>query len=417
MAKRRGTLLNPSGYTPAQVRKLHRAGFNVRGYIPGAPDAIQPRLGSYLKKQATSTINSAYAGAEQAITDRTARSQAIMDKRQRDNEAFQNWLVTQGQSLQSEAASRNAQLLATVQQHQQDTKNAMLEVTQAAQTNLAAQHVAGTLDAGGVVSGAQQATIESGAAKATALTEGTARSQNLLAANQANALAFAKAQEAKDFAKSLQDLADVADSGTKLKLQKGADMAKEMSHLLDQEISKAQQNQQLQIAGQKLGVQMAGIKSTAANNTRTNATARHGQQLTFQAAQNRIMQQNDSLSETQRHNRAMEKNNRDKLKQSGDTGGASKAERADRTKAIRATNRMKSYMQDSLGNGHGKNAFKGGAAGRDDFNRVVEVLRTRYPNDADLILVAYDLWRFGKLRGDSKNRWKNEYGYQLPGGW
>jgi hypothetical protein len=409
--KRKGSLLNPSGYTPGQVRQLHRQGFNVRGYIPGAPDALQPRLQSFLTKQAKRTIGTAYAGAEQELDSRTSRAKAIMAKRQRDNEAFQTWLTTQQASLRAEDNNRNAQLQATIAQHQQDTKNAMLQVQSNAATNLAAQHVAsGSVDSGGVVTGAQNAAIESGAARATALTEGQNRSSNLLAANQANAMAFAKAQESKDFARSLQELADVADEGTKLKLQKGADMAKEISHLLDQEIAKAQQNAQLQVAGQKLGVQMAGIRQRDRANQRTTGTAKRGQNLQFQLGLQKIQQDNDDLSERQRHDRAQERNARQKLAKT-DPKAASKQERSSRTAAIRATNRIKSLITAAMGPGkhpHGK---------QEDLNNVLADIRSRYPNDVDLISLAIDLWRTDHLSKNGKRRWKQEYGYTLPSGW
>ena len=410
--KRKRNILNPSGYTPAEVRKLHRQGFAVRGYIPGAPDALQPRLTSHIRKTALKTMQTAYGPAERALTGREAQAKAIMDKRSRDHQAFQQWMVTQQASLRAERDSQDAQLRATIQQHQTEAKNAMTSLTQQAQANMAAAGIQGTLDQSGTLSAAMQGDIARNAAQATATTQGMKTGSDLLAANQANSMAFAKAAEAKDFARSLQELADVAEAGTKLKLQKGADVAKEISHLLDQEIAKAQQNAQMQIAGQKLGVQMAGIRQRDAANRRTTGAAKRGQDLQFDLGLKRIAMDADKLAETQRHNRRSEKNARDKLKAT-DPKAASKQERAERTKAIRAVNRMNRYMIDQMGSY--KSAKKNKK--KEDFNEVVQTLREQYPNDADLIIVAYDLWRFNHLRGKSKQIWKGQYGYQTPAGW
>lgn len=409
MAK--ATLFNPSGYSPKQQRNLRRRGFSIRGYIPGAPDAAQPRTQKWLRSQAVKTIGLAYRPAQRAMNDRQRRVEALQAKRGRDHEAYQAWLAQQQTLLRSEADTRNAQLQAQVQQHQIETRDSMLQVTQQANTRTAAANVSGTVDAGGVVSGAQRAAIEQGAARATALTEGQGRSTDLLAATQANNLLAAKALEAKDFAKSLDELRNVADAKTSMQLQKGSDTAKAISHLLDVEVNKAQQNAQLQLAGQRLGVQMAGIRQRDRANRRQQATTRRGQNLTFQAASNRIMQQQNALAETHRHNRAQEKAARDKLKLT-DPKGASKTERAQQTQAIRSVNRMKSYMNDMLGPG------KRNADGDiEKFRKVVKELRNQYPNDIDLLLIAYDLWRFGRLRGEAKKRWKGEYGYNVPKGW
>ena len=418
MAKRKRNLLNPSGYTPAEVRKLHRQGFAVRGYIPGAPDAVQPRLASFLRKQAAKTISTAYGPVESALSDREARITAVRDKRARDHQAFQAWQAQQQAQIRSEAESRRTALMTQVQQQQQELTNDLVQITQQAQTRLGAGGVQGNLDMGGTVSGAQRAAAEKSAANVSALGQSTQISGDLLAATQANNQLAMKALEAKDFARSMEEMAALADDRTKVALQRGADHAKQLAHLFDMEVEKAQQNSQLQLAGQKLGVQMAGIRQRDKASQRTSATARRGQDLTFQAATRRSIIAAGNSAETQRHNREQERIAREKLKAT-DPGSASKQERKARRDSIRAVNRMASYMNDKLGKPQGKVGSGKTSKGKniDDFNKVVEDLRASYPKDLDLITIAYDLWRFGRLRPGARKRWRDGVGGPMPKGW
>lgn len=243
----------------AQIRHAaHKRGLSVAGYVSGQPAAMREALPSALKQQAMDTIASVYKPAEADLSARERRVKAIDEKRHNDNQSYLQWL--QGQSAKMTADAKLADQLLVDRQKgiQQQTTDAYAQLHQQAAT-AAASHQ-------GVVSDPTESTAmdftdegkraEGLIATARESTTNMIDSNAKLAATAAaNNFAHIASLEAKRASDTWGALSDVADERTKLQLQKGADAAKEVARLLDQEITKAQSNREFGAALQKLGIQ------------------------------------------------------------------------------------------------------------------------------------------------------------------
>lgn len=239
------------------IVKAHAQGLTVAGFLSDAPGALKERLPRALREQARSTIAAAYKPAETELDQKAVRIQALDDKRKNDNAHYLDWLNQQSALLKSDAQTADKRVTDAQQQIQLDTATAYH------QTHADAVATAGGQT--GVVSDPNQSkaldfTPEAKQANDRIANERQATqdqigtSERHAASLAANNFATIAASEAKRASDTWQSLADVGDEKTKLKFQKGADSAKEVARLLDEEITKAQSNREFDVAVQKLGL-------------------------------------------------------------------------------------------------------------------------------------------------------------------
>lgn len=296
--------------TPKQWRILktaaRRRGISVEDLLnTGLPQPLKQRTTSSLRRQALSTVNSAYRPAESELNRATARFRAIDEKRAADNRYYLDWLAKRQDQMNAAAQASQQQVFAAQQQRQTQLTDSM--------TNARQQLIQdGVRDPNAVSDPAQFKGFDFTPEMARDLAHVNAASMGLehavTAGTEARAVAdasnfaFMRAQEAKRQGDLWNKLADIADSKNKIKLQKAADAAKEVSRLLDQEIAKAQQNRNYDAAVSKLQIDASRAKTDAAYKAALAAIGQQNANTNQQNADTRAA----SLLETQRHNQRME---------------------------------------------------------------------------------------------------------------
>jgi len=254
--------------TPQQwrkiIRKAKRRGVTVESLLDqSVPMALKQRTRAGLQKQATSTIQAAYAPAETSISQQESRVRSVDEKRARDNQYYLDWLRSRSDQMQ--AASKQAdtvlrdthkQIVDEAGQQAQALRQDMLRGAAATTGNVSDPNQATAFDTRADAARNAGVLASSQAATNNAIGSQESRRASLDASN----FAFMAASEAKRTSDTWAKLAELGDEKQKLALSKAADSAKEVARLLDQEQVKAESNREYKAVAQKLGVDLAGIE-------------------------------------------------------------------------------------------------------------------------------------------------------------
>lgn len=240
------------------VQTARRRGVTIDSFLdPSIPNPLKARTKSSLTKQAYDTVAKSYAPAEQQLTQQEGRIKAISDKRALDNQYYLNWLTSRQATMATHAQAAESALLDAARGTAAQTPQDYAAVQQRLQQ--------GAAQTPGNVSNPAQATafdltpeakraIDRASSAVGQTADHIALAGSMRDAATANDFAFMASQEAKRTADTWAALHDVADSRTKLELQRGQDAAKEIARLLDQEISKANANRDYAAAAARLGI-------------------------------------------------------------------------------------------------------------------------------------------------------------------
>jgi hypothetical protein len=202
---------------------------------------------SAIVKQATNSINKAYAPGYANLDKQGKTASDLSAKRTADNKYFMGWLDTQNQALQAHADAANAAL-------------------SAASNNILSQPI-GT--AGNVGTGADATAVAGNAAGLHQQLAGANLAQNASAAIGSNAVAATGANntnvvmtgEQKQQAALDTTLLGISTQRTKLQSTQGSDIVKEIARLQGVNVSIAQSNRAYDAAAQKLGISAANTQS------------------------------------------------------------------------------------------------------------------------------------------------------------
>ncbi len=274
------------------------AGARAKAKAAGPPNPLAPLKPGQIQKQAVGTINKAYGGQFASLNTQTSQAQNLYKTQQADDTAFNRWLTSNAQAMQTKTDTVNQALLG-VMTHIQDTQSQALGAQPA---QLAGQIAPGAADS--------QQTLQSGLG---ALTKPSTDTANLHAAAAAEGLVRGVAQgdavargggdiatarlnqaHQSEMDNLNKTLTAIAGERTKLLAARTGDIAKEIARLNGIEISKAQYNQNQRMLGQEISIKQQTANIGAAN-ARTNATNAITRALAAQ--------------ETARHNTNMEKIN------------------------------------------------------------------------------------------------------------
>lgn len=339
-------------------RAAAKQGVTVSGLLQGGPAALRERSQAGIKKQALSTINAAYAPAEADIGSRRAQTNALDEKRRTDDQYYSDWLTSQQKTADAVSAASDAALLTQAAQlHGQaqaaGDANQQAAVQQAASTpgNVSNPDQSTALQAG-LSANTTKSVGAADIANANAVAQ-VARSGAQRATLQASNYAQAAALEARRQGDTYKALAGLSDEDAKLKLNKAADTSKEIARLLDQEVAKAENNQQTSILANKLNVQQSqfaqtlAVKKGALKVSQQNAnTSRAAQRANARIKQINVQLQSQSLSERERHNLVLERQAQQRIAKSGKGAlGPSAGERTASRKQITAINNAVSTIK------------------------------------------------------------------------
>lgn len=245
------------------IKKLAaKRGLTLTGLLQtGTPEPLRERSSASLRAQALKTVNSAYAPADASLTSRQTAISALDAKRRIDNQYYSDWLTGQQRSADAVSATSDAALLAQAGQ--------LHGAAQAAGDGQQQQAIGQAAATPGTVSDPAQSTALQGLSANTTKSVGAADIANAAAISQvarsgaqratlqASNYAQAAALEARRQGDTFSSLAKLSDDTTAEKLNKAADTNKEVSRLLDNEVTKAQNNEQTSILSNKLNVQQS----------------------------------------------------------------------------------------------------------------------------------------------------------------
>lgn len=243
----------------AILKAAHARGVTVAGALSGGDPELQARTKASLQKQAEAATKAAYAPAYSDLDTQEKGVNALAAKRKTDNEAYNQWLATQRDTLQGEARAADAALGARLQTIQTDTQDAWKKTAAQAQLEAGASagRVSETADSNALNSlgSAAAASNERMAASRTAAVQQSGNAVASMNVAGAAMLAATAADEAKRQGDQVTGLQKVTDARTKYKLDQVADVTKSFNDLLSEEATKAQTRLDTSIAADKLGVE------------------------------------------------------------------------------------------------------------------------------------------------------------------
>lgn len=235
---------------------------------PSVPRPLKERTKAGLRHQAMRTMRKAYKPVLTGLNQQSERIKALDEKRRTDNLHYQQWVADQLAALDKSKAAVDS----TVQSHLDTVRADRSEALGQEQQDALAG--AGNYQNENVTSQRSDSTAldfsDETAQELTQLDntrqtmdETLLRSTDRSAAASANTIALGAAREADRVSQTWEALMDVADEKEKVKLQRAADSAKEVSRLLDQEISKSQSNREFKAALAKLNLDKKGLQQDA----------------------------------------------------------------------------------------------------------------------------------------------------------
>lgn len=286
------------------VKIAHARGFEVNSFLDSTiPGPLKIRTKESLRNEATKTMNSAYAPAEKALSDREQQTKNIDALRAQDNQHYLDWLTAKSGELATHAQEADTQMRTAAQGIQDRMAGALAAMKPAAveHANGAAGNVSDNKDAT-----AFDFTPDANRSLQTLANTGTrgVEQAGILSQHQAdltaNNFAVMAASEARRQADTWKELQGVADDKAKLVLQKGSDTAKQVADLLDKEISKAQSNRDYGALATKLGLEGDKLDLAALKEKHTNTNTKN-RNATYAAAQReaeRHNKENEDISST-----------------------------------------------------------------------------------------------------------------------
>jgi len=253
--------------TPRQWRKLvrtaRRRGVTLDSLVSGIPSPLAQRTNAGILQQARRTVRSAYQPVFEDISTQERQTRALDAKRAADNQHYAEWLrrnndalVAANNTFSQGVADRQQALANSVQQSYAtaaqgaaaNNANRTGSVTLGNQEQAAAQSATApqATFAGNLMAAEQQRTLGQQRVGADLLSS--------TAANAALAHAATDARRSSDTWRSLQELAGAR---RRFKAERSSDVQREVARLRDQEITKANAQQQLDLAAQELGARTA----------------------------------------------------------------------------------------------------------------------------------------------------------------
>lgn len=223
--------------------KLGLTGGSYKAYRQGqVPLALAEKSPGGIQRAAAQMTRQAYAPAARALNTQERRLKDLQVKREADNTAFAQWVQSRGDTLRAEAIGQANATRDRLAQGQSEFATQLQNIRDSATANLQRQGVTqpiGGADAAQL--GAHQAAGQASTlAASNAATAHVGANTQSIEATLANNPAVVAAARAKDLAQSLDELAKLGDTRTKVALQQGADHARNVQSLLNQEITKAQ---------------------------------------------------------------------------------------------------------------------------------------------------------------------------------
>jgi hypothetical protein len=293
--------------------KLGLTGGSYRAYARGqVPLALAERSPGGIQRAAASMTRQAYAPARAALNTQEQRVKDLQTKRDADNAAFANWVQSRGDQLRAEGIAQANATRERLAQGQSEFATQLTNIRDSANANLARQGVNQPI--GGA--DAAQLTAHESAGQASTLAASNAaqahvgQSTQTLDATLANNAAVVAASRAKDLADILDQIKGLGDSRLKLGLSEGADHARNVSNMLQQEITKAQAliaasnftNKLTQTATDKAADRANRVKTTKISSgaTRQNAKDKAAAKLKEVNKYGRTNEHWQSLTDSQR---------------------------------------------------------------------------------------------------------------------
>lgn len=299
-------------------RVAAKRGLTIEGLLSGQPTSMAERSRSGIMKQAQDTVNSSFAPGFTDLDQQGTRLAGLDEKRRADADHYKQWLQTNQEALFNQARSDDAQLL----QKQTEIQGAVSSAWDQAQSTArnAAGQMAGTvsnpadstaLDMSDEKALANQQVADSRAATAASVGNSQTAAQQGASENAAF-LAGLDSERAGQIFGAQKDLQDKRGS---LVSERGAETAKEVARLLDQEIDKTSANREFSAALQQLGIKRDDLNADIADDRAKNKQGALKIRETQRAnkARERIQDINaqiseGNLSEKQRHNLVNEAN-------------------------------------------------------------------------------------------------------------
>lgn len=250
------------------VARAHKQGFTVDSFLDtSVARPLKERTHQSIVKQARSTVATAYKPAEQQLTQREARVNALDSKRARDEDYYKDWLTAKHAELATHAAAADQTMMDAGRQIQEQTaENYARANVNAQQSVAAAGSVSNPADSNALnveLPGAAKHDIDSIAAQRQLTQDIVGSHQKTEQVVDASNIAYQASISAKRQAQTWQALGAIGEDRGKLGLQRGADTAKELSGLLADEVSKAQARGDNELVKQRLSIQDATLQQRA----------------------------------------------------------------------------------------------------------------------------------------------------------
>lgn len=258
--------------SPRQERRVRRVarrrGISVNSLLdPSTPPALKQRTRKGIQQEAQRTVGAAFAPALQEIDDQERRAQAVAEKRRVDNEHYMNWLQTQQEQLDAHARASDQQLLDTQRQIAEQSAQATMAMraeamgqTERDPSRVSSQDQAKAFD----FTPDMKRNAETVANERTRTAQAIGSSERVRQATSASNIAFGASQEAKRQGELWERLGKLGDARQKLKLDQGAEAAKMVAGLLDQEVTKASANRDYNLARVRLGIDQQELAANTA---------------------------------------------------------------------------------------------------------------------------------------------------------
>lgn len=293
------------------VSIAHKKGFSVDDFLDNTtPDPLKPRTQQSLRDQAQKTVTSSYAPDTASLSARDKQIRAIDSSRALADQQYTSWLTARAGELQTHAAAADQAMQSAATALQQGTINAVQGLGAQVQSHADAMNPgnvsAGQTDqnvAGQVAAEGSRDIQTVGAALGTLNNYAGSEAQHQADMSNSNMaqMAALDASRQSDTWKALTNLASDRDA---LKLKEAGDIQGEVSRLLDNEQSKANQNREYAtaVAGLNIRGQQLNLNAQTEQDQNTQATNR-----------NNIAGQNADTAATVAKNNAQHQRNMESL--------------------------------------------------------------------------------------------------------
>lgn len=408
MAKRRRKVRPPRINTStAPGSPAYRLGLTGSGYanykLGHVPLAMAERSPGGIERATRKMLNKAYRPVLNELNSQEARLAGIRAKRESDSRAYQVWLANRQDALRSEAMAADVAIQERTRTAQTDLANQQTMVREGMANQLQRLGVGSTPGGAAAeqIAASGQAGLTSAAAQGSAVQAKSDVNTATLRAQQANDQAFLAAQQAKDFANSLEEFKSVADAKQKVRFAQAQDYARQIAHLLDTEVAKAQSNREFSAALEKLNIDAAEVRAKA----RKDAFDINEKNRRFELDFSKYELELDKEANAEK-NRI-----RDDRRAAAEKGDPKKMAAEDK-KLVRSVNGWKTRLFNVMG------SVKEARKERDKALKRLTRLRrqAQKAGQSAEFQYAYSLWYAGHLRPQDRNDLKAS-GFPIPKGW